>query len=136
MYEGMFYMMECEFCGNRTYLDRSVISAGATCTYCGVKQYCSSIESRTIHLNDKVLEQHYNSKVVIPSYEESKHNQKLISDKQRFKQIYPNEDIIYVHRCARCDWKLATTKIRFVQFCPKCKSQWCNSILEQFQSDE
>ena len=136
MYEGMFYIMECEFCGGRTCFDGSDISAGDICPYCGIKQYRSSIETETIHLNDEVLEKHHNSKVVIPSFEEYEHNQKLILDKQRLKQLYPNEDIIYVHRCVECDWNLTTTKIRSVQFCPKCKSQWCNSILEQFQSGE
>lgn len=136
MYEGMRFIIECDFCGGRTYLDSSDISAGDICPYCGVKQYRSSIETETIHLNANVLEQRYSSKVVIPSFEESEHSQKLISEKLHFKQLYPNENIIYVHRCVKCGWELTTTKIRTVRFCPKCKSQWCNSILEQFQSDE
>lgn len=132
----MLYIMECEFCGGRTFFDGLDMSAVDVCPYCGVKQYRSSVESETIHLYDKVIEQHNKNIFHVPSFEETEHKQKSILYRQRFMQLYPNEDTVYVHKCRDCDWELVTTKIKYVQFCPKCKLQWLDSILEQFQFGE
>ena len=89
MYEGKRFIIECDFCSGRTYLDSSDISAADICPYCGVKQYRSSIETETIHLNANVLEQLYSSIVVIPSFEKSEHSRKLISEKIALQTIIP-----------------------------------------------